>query len=188
MWSLADPAHPALLGELLTGHTNIVPAMAFSPDGKTLATGSKDRTVRLWSLADPAHPTLLGQPLTGHTNDVDAVAFSPDGKTLATGSADRTVRLWSLADPAHPALLGQPLTSPSDVEAVAFSPDGKTLATGGGDRTVWLWDLDPAHAIERICATTSNQLTPIQWDQYISGLPFDPPCSHYQSSNADRHG
>ena len=68
--------------------------MAFSPDGKTLASGSPDGTVRLWDLAT-SRP--IGAPLTGHTGLVTSVAFSPDGKTLATGSADDTVRLWDVA-------------------------------------------------------------------------------------------
>ena len=70
--------------------------MAFSPDGRTLASGSVDQTVRLWNVADPASPTPLGQPLTGHTDWVSAMVFSPDGRTLATGSADHTARLWGL--------------------------------------------------------------------------------------------
>ncbi len=93
---LTDPAHPTPLGEPLTGHTNSVHGLAFSPDGHTLATGSLDRTVRLWNVLDPAHPVPLGPPLTGHTNAVEAVAFSPDGHTLASGSGDQTIRLWGM--------------------------------------------------------------------------------------------
>ncbi|MGH3833143.1 MAG: hypothetical protein ACRDRS_22370, partial [Pseudonocardiaceae bacterium] len=68
----------AVLSTSLAGHTDRVTTVAFSPDGRTLATGSDDHTVRLWNMTDPAHPTSLGPPLTGHTNYVNAVAFSPD--------------------------------------------------------------------------------------------------------------
>ena len=60
LWNLTDPAHPAPLGQPLTGHTNAVTRVAFSPDGHTLASGSRDDTVRLWNLTDPAHPGTAG--------------------------------------------------------------------------------------------------------------------------------
>ncbi|MFC5748388.1 WD40 repeat domain-containing serine/threonine protein kinase [Actinomadura rugatobispora] len=130
------PSGPISLGLALTGHGGPVSAVAFSPDGKTVATASGDRTVRFW---DVAARTLLNQPLTGHTDAVRAVAFSPDGKILATGGADRTVRLW---DAVARTPLGKPLGDHFEaIEAVAFSPDGKILATGDGDGTAWLWDL-----------------------------------------------
>jgi WD domain, G-beta repeat len=137
----------------LTGHTDAVTSVAFSPDGHTLATGSYDKTAWLWNVTDPTQPTSLGQ-LTGHTDIVDSVAFSSDGHTLATGSYDRTVRLWNVIDPAHPTSLGQ-LTGHTDiVDSVAFSSDGHTLATGSYDRTVRLWNvIDPAHP------TSLGQLT-----------------------------
>ncbi|MGH3829172.1 MAG: NACHT and WD repeat domain-containing protein [Pseudonocardiaceae bacterium] len=137
----------ATLSTPLTGHTDNVHAVVFSPDGHVLATGS--RTVQLWNVGDPTHSTPLGPPLTGHTDFVNAVVFSPDGRTLASGSADRTVRLWDVADPAHPVSLGPPLTGHTkDVNAVVFSPDGHILASGSDDRTVRLWGVtDPAHPV-----------------------------------------
>ena len=168
----------AALSTPLTGHTNVVTAVAFSPDRHTLATGSWDQTVRLWNVTDPAHPTPLGSPLTGHTGGVNAAAFSPDRHTLATGSGDQTVRLWNVTDPAHPTPLGSPLTGhTSFVTAAAFSPEGHTLATGSADHTARLWEINVDQAIQRICATTTNTLTPATWAQYVSpDLPYHPPC------------
>lgn len=136
------------LSSVLSGHAQAVYAVAFSPDGRTLATGAGDDTIRLWSLADPAHPVPLGRPLTGHRDWVYWLQFSPDGRTLASASRDHTARLWDVRDPLRPKALGKPLTGHRDyVFSVSFSHDGRTLATAGHDRTVRLWDVsNPAHA------------------------------------------
>ncbi|MEA5498394.1 WD40 repeat domain-containing protein, partial [Limnoraphis robusta] len=76
----------------LTGHTNSVNGVSFSPDGKLLATASGDKTVKLWNASSGKEIKTL----TGHTNWVRAVSFSPDSKQLATGSQDNTVKLWRL--------------------------------------------------------------------------------------------
>ncbi|MGW0829600.1 WD40 repeat domain-containing protein [Streptomyces prunicolor] len=124
------------LATALTGHISEVNAVAFSPDGALLATGSKDRTVRLWTMATR---TQLHKPLTDHTGKVFAVAFSPDGTLLATAGDDSDIRLW---DPAT--------GNPTDILftghggatlTMAFSPDGTLLATGSKDRTVRLWTM-----------------------------------------------
>ncbi|HEU0086522.1 MAG TPA: TIR domain-containing protein [Pseudonocardiaceae bacterium] len=130
----------------LTGHSEPVRAVAFAPDGHTLATGSNDNTVLLWDLSDRTHPSRIGPSLTGYTSSVSAAAFSPDGKTLATGSEDEGAVLWDLTNRAHPHRMGPLVTEfTTSVFAVSFSPDGKTLATGGMENMVTLWDLtDPA--------------------------------------------
>jgi WD40 repeat protein len=76
----------------LKGHAEGVPSVAFSPDGKTPASASQDRTVRLWDVRTAKEQA----PLTGHTDWVLSVAFSPDGRTLASGSGDATVKLWNV--------------------------------------------------------------------------------------------
>ncbi|MFJ9815928.1 AAA family ATPase [Streptomyces sp. NPDC101151] len=135
----------APLATPLLGHTGAVYLTSFSPDGKTLATASYDRTVRLWNVADRSRPRPLGKPLTGHRSWVSSAVFSPDGHTLASAGDDGTIRLWDVTDPAHPAPLGRPLTGhKSTIYLVAFSPDGRTLASASEDRTVRLWDVaDP---------------------------------------------
>ncbi len=88
------------------------------------------------------------------------------------------MRLWNVTDPTHPTPLGPALTGHTGtVRAVAFSPNGHTLATGSDDHTARLWEMNVDQAIQRICATTTNTLTPETWAQYVSqDLPYHPPC------------
>ncbi|WP_414581625.1 CHAT domain-containing protein, partial [Scytonema sp. PCC 10023] len=99
----------------LQGHSSGVSSVAFSPDGKTLASGSDDNTIKLWDVATGK----ISQTLTRHSSGVSSVAFSPDGKTLASGSDDNTIKLWDVATGKH----SQTLTGHSSgVWSVAFSP------------------------------------------------------------------
>ena len=184
LWDDTHPDQATQIGNALTGSTGPVWSVAISPDGHTLAAGTYDGTTRLWDITHPARPVQIGRPLTGPANTINSVAFSPDGHTLAVGVHDDTIWLWNVTDPARATQAGiltahtGPAASAA-FESVAFSPDGHTLAGGSLDDTIQLWNLDVGQAIERICATTSDNLTPGQWARYIPQLPYDPPCRHH---------
>lgn len=118
----------------ILSHTGTVSAVAFSPDGKTILTGSHDNTARLW---DTASGKPLGSPLQ-HKKMVKAVAFSPDGKFVLTGSGDHTACLW---DASSGQAIGPPMQHRESVRSVAFSPMGDILLTGSDDYTARLWDM-----------------------------------------------
>ena len=130
----------------LAGHQDALRSIAFSPDGRTLVTGSDDATAILWDTTDPERAHQLGPPLGGYGSTVHAVAFSPDGSLLATGSDDQTLRLWSIADRMAPALVGNPIEAhDAPIWSLAFSGDGSRLATASWDGTAKIWSLtDPA--------------------------------------------
>ncbi len=117
---------------LLTGHTEAVRSLSFSPDGRTLASGSNDNTVRLWDV----QTGVLKKRFLGHRHNVNSVSFSPDGQTIASGSTDETVRLWDVQTGAEKmTLTGHEVT----IHSVSFSPDGQTLASASEDNTIRLW-------------------------------------------------
>jgi WD40 repeat protein len=154
----------------LQGHTAVVAGMAYSADGKRLATASADKTVRLW---DTQTGRPAGPPLTGHTDRVTSVAFSRDGTLLATGSYDHTVRLWN-AQTSQP--LPQSFTGHSNsVTGVAFNPDGTLLASSSWDSSVRVWDV----------STGQLQRELVGHEGLVNSVAFSPDGSLIASAGSD---
>jgi len=124
-------------------HGGLVSSVVFSPDGRRIASGGWEKTVRIW---DAATGREL-ETLRGHEDIVWAVAFSPDGRRLASASSDKTVRVWDAAT-------GRELAAfhghQDRVASVAFSPDGRRLASASSDKTVRIWDAETGQEIRTL--------------------------------------
>ena len=119
----------------LTGHSQIVNAIALSNDGTILASGSQDKTIRLWDLTKGK----LREIIEGHSLGVVSLAISPDGQILASGSGDGTIKLWDLAT--HK-LINTLLGHTDGVWSLAIALNGRTLFTGSWDKTIKVWNLN----------------------------------------------
>ncbi len=135
--SLLQEFAPVANGVLVAGHADAVLAVAFSPTGSEVLTGSADDTIKLWDARTGAEVRTWG----GHEGDVNAVAFAPDGVTIASGSADDTARVWNVSTGAEVRTL-EPCQSP--ITSVAFAPDGRTLSVAVAARNDIQLDTDPS--------------------------------------------
>ncbi|MBO0778608.1 MAG: WD40 repeat domain-containing protein [Ktedonobacteraceae bacterium] len=133
------PASPPLGSPLFTynGHSDRVTTVAWSPNGKRIASGSLDKTVQVWD----AKVSKEFQVYTyhGHSGSILTVAWSPDSKRVASGSSDKTIQIWDATTGDHRTILRG---HTDRVTTVAWSPDGTLLASGSADGTVRIWDVN----------------------------------------------
>ena len=152
----------------LEGHSNIVKSVCWSPDGKYLASGSEDYTVKIWD----AKSGECIQTLEGHSDYVCSVCWSPDGKYLASGSRDKTIKIWD-------AKSGKELKTLEGhselVYSVCWSPDGNYLASGSNDYTLKIWDAKSGEYI-RILEGHSENVWSVSWSpdgKYLASGSLD---------------
>ena len=174
--SLSNPSEPLEL--TLSGHIDSVNAVAVTPDGKRIISGSSDNTVKVWDLNIGAEVFTF----TGHSSSVNAVAVTPDGKRIISGSSDNTVRVWDL-NTGKEILIFNGHSSP--VNAVAVSPDGKKVVTASTLNTnnIKVWNLetgkedlalesDLSH-ISTLAITSGNLLIIDSYDRIIKILSLE---------------
>lgn len=170
IYNWKSPGPTWQLKQTLTGHSSVINSVAFSPDGKTLASGSGDNTVKLWDVQTGA----LKQTLTGHSDLVGSVAFVLDGKMLASGSADNTIRLWDIQT--GTAVLKKTLNGHCRGCKDAVSLDGKMLASASDDNVVKVWNVQTG-ALKRTLAAHSDT---------VFSIAFSPDGKTLASGSGDK--
>ena len=143
------PSENISLVKTLTGHSSFVNYLVISHDGKTLVSGSADKTIKIWDLTTGKEIRTL----TGHSSYVNYLVISPDGQTLVSGSADKTIKIWDLATGKEI----RTLTGHSSyVNYLIISLDGQTLLSGSADKTIKIWNLATGKEIRTLTGHTNS--------------------------------
>ena len=153
--------------ERLVGHTSNVFAVAYSPDGSRIVSGSWDNTLKIWDASSGKELATL----SGHTNWVLAVAYSPDGSRIVSGSTDK-LKIWDASSGEQFATLSG---HTNNVYAVAYSPDGSRIVSGSSDNTLKIWDASSGKQLATLSGHTS----------YVMAVAYSPNGSRIVSGSVD---
>ncbi len=140
--ALTEVAFASGTRQLLAGHTSVVTDVAISPDGRWLASASRDRSLRIWEIESGQAVHVL----IGHRGDVQTVAIAPDSRHAVTGGLDFEAVLWDIIDGVE---LQRFIGHTANILDVNFSPDGESIVTGSRDNTAILWDVNTGEIIRR---------------------------------------
>ena len=159
----------SFLDKTLTGHSDSVQSVVYSPDGRYLASGSGDKTIKIWEVATGKQLRTL----TGHSDTVSSVVYSPDVRYLASGSNDKTIKIWEVAT-------GKQLRTLTghygEVYSVVYSPDGRYLASGSWDKNIKIWEVATGKQLRTLTGHSSPVLSVV----------YSPDGRYLASGNGDK--
>lgn len=176
LWNVSNPRSPIPVGGTFTPANHYVLSTVFSPDGTMLAVSLADSTVRLYDVTNPAHLTPIGKPLTGPEGYVNFVSFSTDGTALAGTAADGTVSIWELHGHDQPSSYATLTLGAGAMYPVNYQPQSHLLVAGNDEKKAWIWTTDTDAAAALVCDTSGDAITREEWEKYVPGRSYDPPC------------